>query len=157
MNCLDSQKELGGCLILLVDDHKDFLNATRLFLELRRANVLAATAGEDGLDLVVRHHPAIIISDLAMPSFCRTRMSLRICARLPAMDGYELLEQVRHLAPEEGGDAPVIALTGRADSEERGKALKAGFARFLTKPVDLEHLVHEICSLLEPGDIAGFA
>lgn len=141
MNCLDSQKELGGCLILLVDDHKDFLNATRLFLELRRANVLAATAGEDGLDLVVRHHPAIIISDLAMPS----------------MDGYELLEQVRHLAPEEGGDAPVIALTGRADSEERGKALKAGFARFLTKPVDLEHLVHEICSLLEPGDIAGFA
>jgi CheY-like chemotaxis protein len=141
MNCLDSQKELGGCLILLVDDHKDFLNATRLFLELRRANVLADTAGEDGLDLVVRHHPAIIISDLAMPS----------------MDGYELLEQVRHLAPEEGGDAPVIALTGRADSEERGKALKAGFARFLTKPVDLEHLVHEICSLLEPGDIAGFA
>jgi CheY-like chemotaxis protein len=141
MNCLDSQKELGGCLILLVDDHKDFLNATRLFLELRRANVLADTAGEDGLDLVVRHHPAIIISDLAMPS----------------MDGYELLEQVRHLAPEEGGDAPVIALTGRADSEERGKALKAGFARFLTKPVDLEHLVHEICSLLDPGDIAGFA
>ncbi len=141
MNCRDGQKELGGCLILLVDDHKDFLNATRLFLELRRANVLAATAGEDGLDLVVRHHPAIIISDLAMPS----------------MDGYELLEQVRHLAPEEGGDAPVIALTGRADSEERGKALKAGFARFLTKPVDLEHLVHEISSLLEPGDIAGFA
>ena len=102
---------------------------------------MAATAGEDGLDLVVRHHPEIIISDLAMPS----------------MDGYELLEQVRHLAPEEGGDAPVIALTGRADSEERGKALKAGFARFLTKPVDLEHLVHEICSLLEPGDLAGFA
>jgi CheY-like chemotaxis protein len=140
MNCQDSQKELAGCLILLVDDHKDFLDAIRLFLELRRANVLAATAGEDGLDLVVRHHPAIIISDLAMPS----------------MNGYELLEEVRHLAPEEGGDTAVIALTGRADSEERGKALKAGFARFLTKPVDLEHLVQEICSLLEPGNLAGF-
>ena len=140
MNCQDSQKELAGCLILLVDDHKDFLDAIRLFLELRRANVLATTAGEDGLDLVVRHHPAIIISDLAMPS----------------MNGYELLEEVRHLAPEQGGDTPVIALTGRADSEERGKALKAGFARFLTKPVDLEQLVHEICSLLEPGDLAGF-
>jgi CheY-like chemotaxis protein len=140
MNCQDSQKELAGCLILLVDDHKDFLDAIRLFLELRRANVLAATAGEDGLDLVVRHHPAIIISDLAMPS----------------MNGYELLEEVRHLAPEQGGDTPVIALTGRADSEERGKALKAGFARFLTKPVDLEHLVQEICSLLEPGNLAGF-
>ena len=55
-----------------------------------------------------------------------------------------------------GGDAPVIALTGRSDAEERGKALKAGFARFFTKPVDLEKLVHEICSLLESGDLAGF-
>jgi CheY-like chemotaxis protein len=141
MNCQDSQKELTGCRILLVDDHKDFLDAIRLFLQLRRANVLAATDGEDGLDLVVRHHPEIIISHLAMPS----------------MNGYELLEQVRHLTPKQGGDAPVIALTGRVDAEERGKALTAGFARFLTKPVDPEQLVDEICSLLEPGNLAGFA
>jgi CheY-like chemotaxis protein len=138
MNCQDRQKQLSGCLILLVDDHKDFLEAIRLFLQLRRADVLAVTAGQDGLDLVVRHHPKIIISDLSMPR----------------MNGYELLEQVRHLAPEQGGDAPVIALTGRSDAEERGKALKAGFARFLTKPVDLEQLVHEICSLLKPGNLA---
>ena len=139
MNCRDDQKQLTGCLILLVDDHKDFLDAIRLFLELRRANALAATGGQDGLDLVVRHHPEIIISDLTMPR----------------MNGYKLLEQARHLAPEQGGDAPVIALTGRSDAEERGKALEAGFARFLTKPVDLEQLVHEIRSLLEPGDLAG--
>ena len=139
MNCQDGQKQLTGCLILLVDDHKDFLDAIRLFLELRRANVLAATAGQDGLDLVVRHHPEIIISDLAMPW----------------MNGYELLEQVRHLAPEQGGGAPVIALTGRSDAEERGKALKAGFARFLTKPVDLEQLVQEICNLWEPPGLVG--
>jgi CheY-like chemotaxis protein len=139
MNCQDRQKQLAGCLILLVDDHKDFLDAIRLFLQLRRANVLAATAGQDGLELVVRHHPKIIISDLSMPK----------------MNGYELLEQIRHLAPEQGGDAPMIALTGRSDAEERRKALKAGFARFLTKPVDLEQLVHEICNLLEPGNLAG--
>jgi CheY-like chemotaxis protein len=139
MNCQDGQKQLTGCLILLVDDHKDFLDAIRLFLQLRRANVLAATAGQDGLDLVVKYHPKIIISDLAMPW----------------MNGYELLERVRHLAPEQGGDAPVIALTGRSDAEERGKALKAGFARFLTKPVDLEQLVQEICKVLEPGNLTG--
>jgi DNA-binding response OmpR family regulator len=65
------------------------------------------------------------------------------------------LERVRHLAPEQGGRAPVIALTGHSDVEERGKALEAGFARFLTKPVNLEQVVHEICSLLEPGGLAG--
>jgi CheY-like chemotaxis protein len=129
----DEENQLAGCLILLVDDHKDTLDAIRLFLEYRRARVLAATAGRDGLDLVARHHPEVIISDLSMPQ----------------MDGYELLEHLRELAPEEGGDAPVIALTGRFDAEERRKALEAGFARFLTKPVDPEQLVHEICKVLE--------
>jgi CheY-like chemotaxis protein len=125
------QNELIGCLILLVDDHKDTLDAIRLFLEFRRARVLATTAGQDGLDLVTRHRPKVIISDLSMPE----------------MDGYELLQQVRQLAPEDGGDAPVIALTGCSD--ERRKALDAGFARFLTKPVDPDQLVDEICHLLE--------
>jgi CheY-like chemotaxis protein len=67
---------------------------------------------------------------------------------MPQMDGYDLLEHVRELAPEDA--APVIALTARSDAEERQKALKAGFARFLTKPVDPEQLVHEICNVLEP-------
>jgi CheY-like chemotaxis protein len=133
MNGDKEKNQLTGCLILLVEDHKDTLDAIRLFLEYRRAKVLAATAGRDGLDLVVRHQPEVIISDLSMPQ----------------MDGYELLEHIRELAPEEGGDAPVIALTGRFDAEERRKALKAGFARFLTKPVDPDQLVYEICRVLE--------
>jgi CheY-like chemotaxis protein len=132
MNCDQGENRIIGCLILLVDDHKDTLDAIRLFLEFRRARVLAATAGRDGLDLVGRHRPEVIISDLSMPQ----------------MDGYELLEHVRQLSPEEGGDAPVIALTGRSDAEERRKALEAGFALFLTKPVDPEELVHEICNVL---------
>ena len=70
---------------------------------------------------------------------------------MPQMDGYELLEHVRELAPEEGGDAPVIALTGRFDAEEQRKALDAGFARFLKKPVDPEQLVQEICKVLQFG------
>ena len=135
MNRDNEENQLTGCLILLVDDHKDTLDAIRLLLEYRRARVLAATAGRDGLDLVARHHPKVIISDLSMPQ----------------MDGYELLEHVRELAPEEGGDAPVIALTGRFDAEERRKALDAGFARFLKKPVDPEQLVQEICQVLQFG------
>ena len=127
------QNELIGCLILLVDDHKDTLDAIRLFLEFRRARVLATSVGQDGLDLVTRHRPKVIISDLSMPE----------------MDGYELLQHVRQLAPEEGGDAPIIALTGCSGAEERRKALDAGFARFLTKPVDPNQLVSEICHVLE--------
>jgi CheY-like chemotaxis protein len=76
---------------------------------------LAAATGRDGLDLVYRYPQQIIVSDLSMPQ----------------MDGYDLLEHVRELAPEDA--VPVIALTARSDAEERQKALKAGFARFLNK------------------------
>jgi CheY-like chemotaxis protein len=133
MNRDNEQNQLAGCLILVVEDHKDTLDAIRLFLEYRRAKVLAATDGQEGLDLVAHFHPEVIISDLSMPQ----------------MDGYELLEHVRELTPEEGGDAPVIALTGLFDAEERRKALEAGFARFLTKPVDPDQLVKEIYKVLE--------
>lgn len=133
MNHDREQNQLRGCVILLVDDHRDTLEAIRLYLEFRRAKVFSATAGKQGLDLVAQHHPRVIISDLSMPQ----------------MDGYELLENLRQLAPEEGGDAPVIALTGLSDAEERRKALEAGFARFITKPVNPEQLVDEICDVLQ--------
>jgi CheY-like chemotaxis protein len=135
MKCDHGQNQIKGCLILLVDDNKDTLDAIRLFLEFRMAKVLSAADGQRGLDLVAQHHPEVIISDLSMPQ----------------MDGYELLEQVRELAPEEGGDAPMIALTARSDSEERQKALEAGFACFLTKPVNPDRLVDQICHVLEPN------
>jgi CheY-like chemotaxis protein len=135
MKCDHGQNQIKGCLILLVDDNKDTLDAIRLFLEFRMAQVLSAADGQRGLDLVSRHHPKVIISDLSMPQ----------------MDGYELLEQVRELAPEEGGGAPMIALTARSDSEERQKALEAGFARFLTKPVNPDQLVDQICQVLGPN------
>ncbi|MBV9297955.1 MAG: hypothetical protein JO066_03190 [Verrucomicrobia bacterium] len=48
MNRDNEENQLTGCLILLVDDHKDTLDAIRLLLEYRRARVLAATAGRDG-------------------------------------------------------------------------------------------------------------
>jgi CheY-like chemotaxis protein len=124
--------QLKGCLILIVEDYKDTRDAIRLFLEFCGARVLAAATGRDGLDLVSRYHPKVIVSDLSMPQ----------------MDGYDLLGHVRELAPEDA--TPVIALTAHSDAEERQKALKAGFARFLTKPVDPEQLVHEICNVLEP-------
>ena len=126
--------QVKGCLILIVEDYKDTRDAIRLFLEFCGARVLAAATGRDGLDLVSRYHPKVIVSDLSMPQ----------------MDGYDLLlEHVRELAPEDA--APVIALTARSDAEERQKALKAGFARFLTKPVDPEQLIHEICNACTVG------
>ena len=63
--------QLKGCLILIVEDYKDTRDAIRLFLEFCGARVLAAATGRDGLDLVCRYHPKVIVSDLSTRSVAR--------------------------------------------------------------------------------------
>ena len=55
--------------------------------------------------------PDVLVSDIGMPD----------------VDGYELLKRVRALGPDRGGRIPAIALTAFARSEDRTRALRAGF------------------------------
>jgi CheY-like chemotaxis protein len=55
---------------------------------------------------------------------------------MPDVDGYELIRRVRALRPERGGRIPAVALTAYARAEDRTKALRAGFAMHLAKPIE---------------------
>jgi CheY-like chemotaxis protein len=85
--------------------------------------------------------PAVLISDIGMPG----------------KDGYQLIREVRSRAPEHGGLVPAIALTAFARSEDRTRALLAGYQMHLAKPVNPEELVASVASLAglaprhEPG------
>ena len=59
----------------------------------------------------------------------------------------ELFRRVRRLDPESGGRIPAIALTAHASSEDRTKALRAGFQAHIAKPVSPRELVATIVSL----------
>ena len=69
---------------------------------------------------------------------------------MPGTDGYEFIRQVRGLA---GGRQriPAIALTAYARSEDRTRALLAGFQIHLSKPVDPVELVAAVRSLAMDG------
>jgi CheY-like chemotaxis protein len=57
---------------------------------------------------------------------------------LPVMDGYELALKLRD---QQGSDAlRLIALTGYGQSEDRARALQAGFDHHLVKPIELHAL-----------------
>ena len=56
---------------------------------------------------------------------------------MPEVDGYELLRRVRALGHTRGGRLPAIALTAFARSEDRTRALRAGFLVHVSKPVEL--------------------
>ena len=55
--------------------------------------------------------------------------------------------ELRARAPERGGDIPAVALTGYARSEDRTRALAAGFQTHVSKPVEAAELIMVVASL----------
>ena len=68
---------------------------------------------------------------------------------MPLEDGYSLVERLRKLPAERGGEIPAVALTGFAREEDNRRALLAGFNKHVAKPIDPENLVREIAELMK--------
>jgi CheY-like chemotaxis protein len=70
---------------------------------------------------------------------------------MPDRDGYQLMRSIRVLPPERGGRTPAVALTAFARSEDRTRALLAGYQVHMTKPVEPRELVATLASLTITG------
>jgi CheY-like chemotaxis protein len=68
-------------------------------------------------------------------------------------DGYEFISWVRGMPAEKGGLTPAAALTAFARSEDRQRALIAGFQSHIAKPVEPSELITLVASLA--GRMAG--
>jgi CheY-like chemotaxis protein len=66
---------------------------------------------------------------------------------MPGRDGYDLIRQVRLLAPERGGRVPAAALTAFTQVEHRREALVAGYQIWLPKPVEPTALTEAVARL----------
>ena len=101
--------------VLVIDDEIATLTMFRLFLGAYGYSVLTAENGEAGLELVRRHRPGIVFTDLKMPG----------------MDGFEILKQIKILAPE----TEVIVITGHGDMDHVIQALNLDATDFINKPI----------------------
>ena len=129
---VDAGVALDAIRLLVVEDEADTLEFLRRLLTTHGATVLtAATAGE-ALSLVRDERPDLMISDIG----------------LPEMDGYDLIQTVRR-QPSPGRDIPAIALTAYARSEDRTRALRAGYQAHIAKPVEPNELLAMIASFVE--------
>nr|WP_242035626.1 MULTISPECIES: PAS domain S-box protein [unclassified Leptolyngbya] len=124
---------LSGIQILVVDDEIDARELLVFLLEQQGAQVVAATSAHEALLLLSQSKPDILISDIGMPD----------------MDGYMLIQHVRMLTPEQGGQIPAIALTAYAGEMNQQQALTAGFQKHISKPIESEILIHIISSLIK--------
>lgn len=125
-------KALMGLHVLSVDDDRDSLEITAYTLELAGATVTSVSSGEQALQALAQLVPEVLISDVGMPQF----------------DGYMLIEKVRALPRDKGGQVKAIALTAYAQEADRQRVLTAGFQCHLTKPVDPDVLVSTVGEII---------
>jgi CheY-like chemotaxis protein len=123
---------LAGLNVLVVDDDDDSRFYVTTVLEADGANVVAVASAADALEALREQQPKVLVCDIAMPD----------------EDGYSLIRKVRSLKPDQGGRIPAVALTAYADSEDRVRAIEAGFQTHVAKPVDPTELVEIIFNLV---------
>ena len=121
---------LDSIRVLAVDDEPDARALVKTLLESVNASVAVAADGREALRLADAEKFDVVVCDIGMPG----------------MDGYSVIEAIR-----EGSSAnartPAVALTAYARSEDRTKALRAGFQLHIAKPVEPTELITVVASL----------
>ena len=106
--------------VLVVDDEPQILRALRINLRVRQYDVHVAATGAQALELAGRYPPDVVILDLGLPD----------------LDGVEVIQGLRGWTK-----APIIVLSGRADSGDKVEALDAGADDYITKPFGVDELM----------------
>ena len=122
-------EELAGLKVLVIDDDLDSLDVMERILSNRRAEVKIVSSAEAALEAFPNFRPHIVLSDIGMPG----------------LDGYELIRRLRQLPG--GATVPAAALTALARSEDRTRALEAGFQTHVAKPLVPAELIAIVRSL----------
>lgn len=126
-----SSGDLHGVHVVAVDDDADAVTLVAELLEAAGARVSAVSSAGDALRLMASDPPDVLVTDLGMPR----------------VDGFQLIDQVRAHHNPLVRRVPAAALTAYARSEDRVKALRAGFQIHLAKPIDPTELVTAVAAL----------
>ncbi len=123
--------DLSGLRVLVVEDEPDARELIDHVLTDCGASVHAAAKAAEALALLETEQVDVIVSDIG----------------LPEVDGYVFLRQARTLMQRREQRIPAIALTAFARSEDRTRALHAGFLVHVAKPVEPTELAATVASV----------
>jgi len=119
--------------ILVVDDNPSSRELERIMLEVFGYEVVEASNCREAVTAALLSVPDLILLDL----------------HIPGSDGFAILEELRR--EHRLSTVPVVAVTASAMKEDRGRALKAGFSGYITKPIFLHEFQCQIRSFIRPN------
>jgi len=128
---------VAGELILIVEDNEKNLKLAKDVLQFRGYRTLEAENARDAIALAISHLPDLILMEI----------------QLPEMDGVTELNRLK-AEPATAG-IHVVALTALAMPRDRERLLGAGFAGYLSKPIDVKQFGEQVRSYCELAGLEG--
>jgi CheY-like chemotaxis protein len=132
-NVPEALVHLDGVRILIVDDDVDVQETLGTVLRKRGAIVEAVPTATAALAAVRERPPDAMVADIVLPD----------------EDGYALIQRIRALPAREGGGIPALALTAYARTEDRIRALVAGYHMHVPKPANPVEVGVAVARLLQ--------
>ena len=119
--------------ILCVEDEPEMIDLIRLILSRRGFETTGANGGKEGLEIIRRDHPDLVLLDLMMPD----------------IDGWEVYQQMK--SDPATKDIPVIVVTAKAQSIDKVLGLHiAKVDDYITKPFSPKELLESVDKVLSP-------
>lgn len=114
----------------VVEDNDSIRRLIVLLIEKGSYPVVSFADGESAIEWLVENKPEVILCDIM----------------LPGMSGVDVLQCVRDMP--HGKDIKVMALTAFARSGDREKYLELGFNGYMSKPINPQSFLSEVCAML---------
>jgi CheY-like chemotaxis protein len=121
--------------ILIVEDHPDVRRVLTLSLGHFGYDILEATTGGSGIALTLSEIPDLVLVDLSLPD----------------VTGLEMAKAIKQNP--RTAEIPLVAVSGHSEREMAAKALEAGMAAYLLKPIDTRELAKVIEKLTQPSSL----
>ena len=113
--------------ILAADDDPQLLRLITRNLQLEGYDVLAASDGQQALELIENNSPDLVLLDVMMPR----------------MDGFTVCYRVREFS-----SVPIIIITARGQDQDKVRGLDLGADDYLTKPFSVDELLARVRAVI---------
>jgi two-component system cell cycle response regulator DivK len=123
---------MGSATILMIEDNTINMKLFSVMLQSAGYSVLWAENAEEGIPMIEREMPNLILMDIG----------------LPGMDGLEATRRLK--GNPQTASIPIIAVTAHSLQSDREEAIRAGCTEYIAKPVRMNHFLDTIAGVLAP-------